>query len=211
MMRNLKALGLALVAVVALSAVAASAASAAFVTGSESTTLTASAITTQAFVNSEGLAVECTGVSGSTTVGETQESISAVPSYSGCSIAVPGFGSFNAKVSNGGCEYLFTSSGTVHVVCPSGGHLEVKGEFVPPFFSKCLDIGAQTPTTSTVHYANVGSGTTKDVEIESTVAGVTYTETGICGEATKNDANYTGKVTITGEDAEGHHIPVEHT
>jgi hypothetical protein len=211
MLRNLKALGLALVAAFALSAVGASAASAQFVSGSHETILTAESTSeTQAFVNSEGLAVSCTGVDiANTIVGTSQETVAGQPVYSGCSIVVPGVGSFNAFVTTTGCTYVFTlAPDEVHVECHEGKQIEVKGEFVPPFKSKCLDIGSQTPTEAAVSYTNKGSGSTADVEIVSGVEGVTYTETGICGEGTFNDADYTGSVTVTGESSEKNHVSV---
>jgi hypothetical protein len=129
--------------------------------------------------------------------------------YSECVLADPEVGTVPMSVSFNGCTYTFTTDTEMHIECPEGKQIEMKGEFVPPFKSKCLDIPAQTPTNPEVHYINQGSGKTRHIELEFTLEGLTYETTGICGEGIHHDAAYTGRMTITGEDAEQNHVGVE--
>jgi hypothetical protein len=209
MIRNLKALGLAVMAMFAMGAVAASSASADFVSGSHETILAAESTKGgQTFTTPGGLFVTCENVGVEhTTIGTTEESITAVPVYGTCLLGAEGVEA-PAHVSMNGCAYEFTTDTEVHIECPEGKQIEVKGEFVPPFKSKCLDIPEQTPTDPTVHYENQGSGDTMHVEIESTVDGITYETTGICGEGLHHDAAYHGDVTVTGENPAGEHVAV---
>ena len=210
MIRNLKALGLALVAVFAMSAVAASAASATstFTTDSDNTTLTATALGNQVFT-AGGSSVSCKEVSiDNTTTGTTATSITAEPTYSGdCTITVEG-STFEAKVDPEGCAYIFTAATEtekvdVHIECPLNKVLKVTA-FIAGAFRECLDIHEQTPTFSTIEYHNRETADkTMDVEITANVHGITYEKTGLCKGATGNegnDATYIGNVTVTGED-----------
>lgn len=201
MKRNLKAMGLALVAAFALSAVAASAASADFTTTSDGTTnLTAKALTSQVFTTGAE-EVKCANVAANGSVeGTTQESVTAVPVYTNCSVSNEA-GTFTAFIDVNGCTYEFTTDTEVHI-CQSGGPIVVTAEIVPPFKSKCLEIGKQTPTNPEVHYTNEGSGgADMHVIVESTVEGITYKKVGPCGSTEGSNASYTGEVTISGHDS----------
>lgn len=211
MIRNLKVLGLALTAVFALSAVLASAASAEFTSESPQTELTATALEEQVFTGA-GAEVTCTEVSVHGTIGEVQKEVTVEPTYGGhCTV-----NGFPAKVDTNECHYLFTTIEEVgvHILCPEGKQIEVTAEILGSF-RKCLDIHAQTPTEPVVHYRNKTNPITEkmDVEIESTVHGITYERTGLCqGEVNEaNDAHYIGRVTVTGDDSEGNPVGVTHS
>lgn len=209
MTRNLKVLGLALVAVFAMSAVAATAASAHFTTGSDSTRLTASGIgTEQKFEISATEYVNCeqVAIAGTVTVGTNEEAIEAEPAYSGNCKIVQGGTTVAGTVDMNGCKYKFTTNNEVHIVCPVNKHIEVTATGL---HLQCLDVFGTTPTTPTVSYTNEGSGTTMDVKIKSEVSGITYEKTGSCGSGEFNNAKYIGEVTVTGENpTTGAHIEV---
>ncbi len=204
MKRNLKALVLALVAVFALSAMAASAASADFITTNDGTTvLTAEATERQVFKTTEGVEIGCNTVAiDGSIVGTTAETVTVEPTYSGCTVVIPGVGTVPAFIDTEGCHYLFTTVTQVHILCPTGKKITLTAELVKGVKSKCLEIGEQTPTNPEVHYINNAlTGTAMDTEVESTVSGITYNKAGPCGSTTQNNASYTGKVTVKGKDS----------
>jgi hypothetical protein len=214
MTRNLKALGLALVAMLAMSAVAASSASAWFTSESHNTILTAEDLEPQvlSFTHSSGgkIIIACESVSFTKTgIGTESEAITAFPIYAECVLFVPEVGTVPGFAIMNDCDYTFTTDTEMHIDCPEGKQIEVKGEFVPPFKSKCVDIPEQTPTNPEVHYINQGSGATAQILIEPTVEGLGYTRTGICGSGTDNDGSFSGSLSVTGENIAQEHIGVE--
>jgi hypothetical protein len=201
-MRNLKAFGLAVVAVFAMGAIAATAASAnQFHSAVEKTTITVAANATQAFqYEAGGQTVNCSTVGGS---GEdtnfTSSELTFKPTYSGCSVSGIAFSS--AQVSMGNCDYLFTieasaNSGPVHVKCTSGQITITVKVFG---ISVCtLHIGEQTPS-GVADYANSGAS---KINVTPTQSGIEGTRQGSeeCGEATSNTGTYTGQVEVKGEE-----------
>jgi hypothetical protein len=218
MKRNLQVFGLVAAAVaVALSAVVASAASAHFTFGADSTTLTATALTNQVFETTgtlgENSKASCESVAvGNETFGTEQTEVTAHPTYGGnCTVNIEGLGSLTAEVITTGCNFVFTttSSENVHLECETGKQIEVTA-FILGKFRKCLDYHAQTPTVALVDYHNGTNAATgkMDVEVESTVEGITYEKTGSCafGTTEGNDAKYTGRVTVTAHNAVGESV-----
>jgi hypothetical protein len=223
MKRNLKVFGLALVMAAALSAVVASAASAHFTFGADATTLTASATNNQVFFETTGTpgenaVVSCTaiGVTGGP-FGTEESELTVHPIYGGtCTVNIEGLGNLTAEILTTGCNYIFTTSVTsenIHIECETGKQIELTA-FILGKFRKCLDFHAQTPTVPVLHYYNQTDPATgkMDIEIESTVSGITYEKTGSCafGTTEGNDARYTGNVTVTC-DEEGTNNPVDCT
>jgi hypothetical protein len=216
MIRNLKVLGLALVAAFALSAVVASAASAHFTIGSDTATLTAAPLTNQVFettgTTGENAKVTCENIEvGNEHFGTEQAEITVHPTYNtNCTVNIEGLGNLTAEIITTGCNYIFTTGDTtaqnVHIECDAGKQIEVTA-FILGKFRKCLDVHEQTPTSAIVHYRNGTNAATgkMDVEIESTVTGITYEKTGSCafGVTEGNDAKYTGRVTVTAHDTTG--------
>lgn len=216
MIRNLKALGLALIAAFALSAVLASAASANFTTGGHNTNLTVEGVSAvQEFFLTEpgggkGATSTCENVgiaSGGTGLGTEQAEITIEPEYSGdCTLTIPGSSTFNAKVHTTGCHYLFTTEtlNAVHILCEEGKQIEITAE-IAGAFRQCFKIHAQTPTEPIIHYDNTTNPATgkMDVLLTADVTGITYERVGLCKGSVNeaNDAHYVGEVTVTGHDA----------
>jgi hypothetical protein len=210
MNRKLEALGLALFALLAMSAVAASSASAGFDTGADHVILTTSTNAMQKFApTAGGTNVECTtlkthkGTINSATTKTT--TVTVEPTYSNCETFLGAAVSFNTN----GCHYLFHSpegstTGTTDIVCPEGKTM------VYTVGSICrYTIGSQN-NLGVVHFSNVGAGATREIEVEPTLTGITWTRTTndfFC-PAGGNTGTYTGNSTITGEDVNGNHVGV---
>jgi hypothetical protein len=192
MIRNLKVLGLAVVAVLALTAVMASAASAASYTASAyPATATGSNTKGSEVFTTEGGKVECDShFQGS--LSAASSTLTVTPKYTGCEA----FGFLEATVSFESCDYLFhatsTSSTTVDVVCPAGQSVKITA-------GTCkVEIKAQTGLKS-VGTTNSGSS----VIAKPNVTGIAYTVTQdgfLCpfgGTGNKTGATYTGEVTLS--------------
>ena len=217
MTRNLKALGIALVAMFAMSAVAAASASAAqhhFTSSSETTYLTAHSLGEQKFwattSEPEGNRVFCksSGVNGMTTGLEVSE-VTVEPSYGECS-AFTGGSEVKAKVTVNGCNYVFTGvteedvtgnqTATVHLTCPAEKQVEVE---VTGLNLKCLDMpGGQT--LRGVKYETDEESEPHGLIVDAKVHGIESKTTGACGEGTHNDGKYEGRVTVEGFKDEAH-------
>jgi hypothetical protein len=194
MIRNLKALGLALVALCALGAVMASAASAVtdhFTSPKETTILTGTneAGTQTLFFSQpeKGAEIPCkVSHYAGTFAGQGVTEVTVHPKYTECE--AKGIG--KANVTTSGCDYLLTGAtdenakkeihATVHLECTTGKSITFE---IPSICT--LHYGAQTPTNG-VTYTNttetVGGKTTKIITANITMTGVTYTKTGnFCG------------------------------
>jgi hypothetical protein len=219
MTRNLKALGIALIAVFAMSVVAASAAQAKFDTlttfpTKENVFLTSKALATQEFIIQGGKAkVKCTEVELETSEGKSTNtdkstSITAYPKYNKTepSCEVSPFG--NGTVHMNGCYYTFTSEtdasgdAEVHIICPPEKVIEIKGPA-----SCTIKVGTQT--VRGVHYTNetTSPGTNETemhIKLEPTVTGISWTSTAACAlvgiKASGTDGTYTGNVTVTADE-----------
>lgn len=209
-MRNLKAFGLAVVAIFVMGTIAASPASANQL-HFWLTKVTVASNATQTFeYETLGQTVECSTVAGSGEATSTVSEITFTPTYSSCK--APGIGFSSVEVLFNGCDYLFTieaaaNNGSVHLKCPEGKQIALTIKVFG--FSVCtLHIGEQTP-----------SGVADYTNSESTKVNVQPTQTGIaasmegspeCGEATSTTGSYTGQVQakseITGQSIE---IPIQ--
>jgi hypothetical protein len=188
MKRNLKALGLALVAVLAISAVVASAASAAthdFKSNAQETILQAEAIGDQTFISTadDELRLLCKKISiSSTIVGKTVSEVTVEPHYGECGIYNASAEKLAvAKVTTKGCHYLLTG-GTVktepeitegeyalaHLSCPEG----VTGMTVDATVlnTECLHIPEQT--LKGVQYKNTEEGGIKKIDVTFKAHGI---------------------------------------
>jgi hypothetical protein len=197
MIRNFKALGLALIAVFAMSAVVASAASAAEFKSEAATTFIQGKQSTENVFTVNSRTVKCTGAEFT----GKQEGTSVVnlngihPTYTGCTA----FG-LESTVTTTGCNYDFTASsataGAVKVNCEAGKNIVVNAAGV------CIvEIGTQTPAGG-VDYTNQGSGTSRSVLVTSTAKEITATVTGpllTCGtNGVRTNGTYTGTVSTKG-------------
>lgn len=203
MKRNLKPLGLSLVAAMALGAVMASGASAEFTYEFGVVSWRVTPTVNTEIVSSES-SLSCSGLTGAGGPSlQVEKEATVEPKYSGCTITIGSLGTLGAEIDTNGCHYLFTTDTEVglHLLCPEGKQMEITAKILGTF-RKCLDIHAQTPTSPFVHYRNQLNATTNkwDVEFETTVSGTTTEKTGSCafGTIEENGATLSGKVTYEG-------------
>jgi hypothetical protein len=229
MIRNLKALGLALVAVFAMSAMAASAAQALVVDHAQITAesfpvvLDGTQNGVQVF-NREGRTVTCTTAEFHSEVKSTDSktTITIKPTYSGCHSNIPLIGVVPATVTLNGCDYLFhltkhTPSGTFTgdptVVCPVNQEIEVHvyqnhANHTSNTSLCTIKVPAQTPG-GTVDLTNKAAGGTTPknyVEADINVATITSTVTPagvVCGNAHNATGTLNGNATLKGTTAAG--------
>ena len=161
MIRNIKTLGLALIAVLAISAAAAAAASAQFTANSYPTSVTAVSELGNEVVTIDGTSVECEGhYEGTMTEASTSLTLKGV--YSNCKA----FGFTSATVHMNGCDFVLHSNGAVDIECPTGKSIFISS-------GPCAaDIGTQTGL-SNVALSNNG----KHMDLQFTVIAVTVNVT----------------------------------
>ena len=212
MFRNLKVLGLTLIAMLAVSAVAVSAASADLLYGETTpATLTGSQEGTDV-LSVHGGFVKCTTVkyTGTTTAfGMSQ--ITVTPSFSGCT-----FSGLTATVNMNGCDYLVqfnltagNTTGSTDIVCPFENEITITAPKLGT--AKCIvHIPAQFGLGVGFSGANVGSGATREVTLKLSYNALRYSqtagtaETGNCATADKTiGGTYEGRALLTGENAAG--------
>jgi len=206
MIRNFKVLGLALVAAFAMSAVVASAASADFRSESDHTIITGTQGVPNTFTVTAGTTHCGTATFEGTSTETTSSSITITPTYENCRITNFGVETVNATVDMNGCHYLLTTTGQVHLECNTG-----LGSAVEVTAPLCV-ITVHPQTVSSVDYANIGSGTTREVRVTATATGITYTQSATCpgGNNTYHNGTYNGTVTATGEDTNRNHVGIWH-
>jgi hypothetical protein len=208
-MRNLKILGLALVAMFAMSVVMATAASAdeftaekypASLVGAKDSTFV------DEFNTTTGI-VKCETPSYTGTVKESATSVSVTPSYTGCTA----FG-FPATIDVNGCQYKFnvnggtSTEGDVDLVC---GASSITVTAISAGTIKCtVHAATQSDITGTVKYKNIGSGTTQEVTLEAALTGIDYSHTkgtglGACTAGSATNGTLTAKGIVTGKEDPG--------
>jgi hypothetical protein len=195
MIRNFKALGLALVAVFAMSSLVASAAQAeqSYRSSASPTTLSGSQVAQNKFHVPGAGTVECSGANfKGTVVGTAVSTIEVHPEYSGC----VAFGFATTHITTTGCNYKFATpiknQATNQVICSGTSKIKI----TPTFFgsSVCtVEVGSQTPS-GVVDLANNAGKT--DVLVTSTVTKISHTAG--CGASAAADGEYTGSVTEVG-------------
>jgi hypothetical protein len=224
MIRNLKVLLAAVMAVTAFGALAASGASAATFTaegaGEGTTTLTVLKDGTgktahQVFdIRKEPgvgvLSITCNEVTGSGhIIGASNTDATAVtPKFEGGGAVFPqcSFAGQSVTVENTGCNFTFTASGQLHIISEftGAGNLCKYGEkslhFNSPVLNCKVEVGEQT--VNGIVYHNLVDGT---VTIEGTELAVAYKATGVgCPYGEKTNGQYTtGNAIVTGETAAG--------
>jgi len=215
MIRNLKVLGLAVVAMLAMTAVLVPVAqadepvtehfTAVDETYPESFTGT-NGVGSETFTTEAGT-VECASKFTGSAAGETT-TITVTPEYENCKA----FGFLNATVSHEGCHYLFHLTtklagpvwqAHVDVTCPEGKSIKIVA-------GTCeATVGAQ-PGLTTVNLRN--NGATTDVEVEANVSGIAYTVTKdgfgcpFSGTGPKTGAKYVSDSPTTVTSTNGIHI-----
>jgi len=213
MSRNLKALGLALVAVLAMSALTAAGASAeAFQFKAEktpTTTLSGKQHGAADVFTTDTGSVSCNEAKYAGTVTGTEVTeVTVTPTYSECTA----FGLFNVPIDTNGCQYKFTVltkvganyEGKVDVVCPAGQVIKVTAPLCT------VTVGAQNNVPGTITYTNVGAGATREITVDVNLTGLTYEEHrplfGICENNTvlTHDGTYVGAGLVTGTNGGTH-------
>lgn len=220
MIRNLKILGLALVAVLATSAVAASGAQAqkGKITVEGGGNNTATLVGAQEGVHvfkANGNEVTCGTATFHAAAKHEDETVKASATYSNCHIIA--LFTFSAEVKMNGCEYHFSDfttedeqgntdptgnhtnfTGTTKLICPAGKAIEVK----VPVAGCTLSIGGEQEFKDSITAKNV-QGTKEHLTLNATVNGIAFTSTGgLCG-ASGNGGTYNGATTIEGEETGG--------
>jgi hypothetical protein len=196
MTRNLKVLGLALMAAFALAAVGASGASAAtelFHSEVEPTILEGSQVGTHKFTTTAGNVTCSTAVFKGTAKLKTESDQTIHPEYSGCNLSGAEF--VSATVSTTGCNYTFTQpnskAGVTDIVCEVGKNITVTA------FGCTITVGPQNNLA--VSYKNTGTGAGRDVDVNAEATNVVYSHTGFtCGTGSGTTGTYTGETTVKG-------------
>ena len=192
MTRNLKALGLALVAVFAMSALTAGSASAAeFHSEGTETTVIASQVTTHVFETTAGEVTCAKATFEGNQAAKTASSITVTATYKECHFNF--FGSkVAATVNMNGCDYTLYASGTADIVCPKVN--EVQKEVEVTGAGCTVKVPGQTGLKS-VSYTNNES----HIDITPNLSGIKYSHSGFtCGTGSGTTGTYTGTTTAEG-------------
>lgn len=195
MARNFKAFGLVIVAALALTALSASTASATnpqFHTEISNTTLSGEQEIRNTFSVNAGT-IHCGiatfhGTSGTET---TFKQFTITPTYKNCLLTTVTLETLEAVVDMNGCDYLFTSNGEVHLVCPTAP-IRVTAPL--------CTVTVHAQTVQNVDYAKVGEGKTRSVTVTSTATKLAYTQSSLCpggGGGSFNNGTYSGAVGTT--------------
>jgi hypothetical protein len=203
-MRNLKILGLMLVAMLAMSAVAAVSASADEFTAEEypiSLTGEKDGEFTDQFTTTAGV-VKCPEPKYSATVGAATPMVTVQPEYqdTGCTA----FG-FPATIDDDDCKYVFNvnavgTTGDVDLTCTSGKELTVTAN-PAPLTTKCtVHVKPQNDIGGTVEYINNPNGT---VTLEVYLNGIDYKHTagtgvGACPGGSATNGTLVAKAIVKG-------------
>jgi hypothetical protein len=215
MTRNLKALGLALVAVFATTAVLASAAQAQIkvTTGISPAWLTGEQVITAPHhftVENGGPKVACQTADFAATVNSGDTSVTVVPKYEKCH-AIIGTETFKVTVTMNDCDYLFHGGvevssttfkeGEIDLVCPVAKEVEVHIYKKPTEEIEELCTLKVAPFTNNKaplgnEFHNEGTGSTNDLTVTTNLTfNITRTGSLLCGK-TPNTAVYTGSTTL---------------
>src|ERR1700755_738377 len=213
MIRNLKFLGLAVVAALAMSAMVASAASADTLnTGGSSVTVTGAQEKHKEGEKEvfdkfkvDGGTVECETATYTGTATSGATTITVSPTYGGCK-----FTGLATTIDTTGCSYVFHvpataggTTGTVDVSCTAGN--EITATVLPGATPRCIIHITTQSGLGTVTYKNIGSGTTAEVTVSVNISSIKYSQTagtgvGACATAdSTTNGVYEGAATVTGE------------
>jgi hypothetical protein len=203
MIRNFKALGVVVAAILAMSAVVASAAQAAeFKAGAYPAALTAKAEPppngSQRLITTAGT-VTCDTVTGTATLsGPASSVLTKSITYTDSALAVEGkkdtcTGPLGSQpvIEMHGCQYRFNVAGTVDIVCPAGEVIVVNGGGLCT-----VEIGSQSGL-SKVTYTNIVEGGVERVTISPNITNISYKHHGLCGTGSGTTGSYTGAVIVT--------------
>jgi hypothetical protein len=193
MNRKLKALGLALVAVLAMGAFSASAASAGdfHSESATDTVIKGSQEGTDVFTVNAGT-VKCNEATyAGVQAGATATQVKVNPSYSECTA----FGFVSTTIHSKQCTYEFSGdNNNVVIDCPTNEPITVTA------FNCWVTVDDQT--IGGISYTNKGAGTSRDVHVHVTSSGIKYTQHSKsfpgCSSGTFTNGTYTGTATVQG-------------
>ena len=207
-MRNVRILGLALLAMLSIGAVASASASAdtltaqaypAVLTGTAEPAFTDEVVTTAGTVKCPDVKYDGTITGPVTTAG----SISVTPTYANCTA----FG-FSSTIHHKSCSFQFKvlagTAGTVNLACSTAGD-ELTITAIGAGVTKCtVHIPPQTDIPGTIKFTNTVSGGT----VEANLTGIKYTHTagtgiGACTSGSATTGTLTMKATFTAETEAG--------
>ncbi len=209
MIRDLRFIGVALVALT-MSAITASVASAdEFKSESAPVTLTGTGGATADSGSFHVGVLTCTAVDYKGTLsGASVTTIQLTPIYTGCRLS-----GLMTLVSLNGCEFLFhipaaagVTTGTTDIVCPGANEITITSPNPVLGQAKCIiHIPPQTGL-GVVTYSNLGAGMTREIKAAMNLSGITYSQTAGIAESgnceTRDNTTtgtYVGGVTLTGE------------
>ncbi|HEY5816346.1 MAG TPA: hypothetical protein VIS95_08400 [Solirubrobacterales bacterium] len=226
-MRNIKAFGLALVAICATSALGSATASATdlfTVGGAEKAWVTGSQHQQQ-FKFTNSILIECTTSKLTGTIVNGASEMTALTSHTGTLNIVPHTPHCESALGGvtfhmNGCHDVLTGNtdaqtdATVWIQCPTGKEIVLTIDILCT-----IRIPSQTPTEGGVTYKNLpnhpgGSA----IEIATTMTGVTYKSEGFCGSGVADNLDYSSTMSLTGYKhlggtmavpIEGERVPIE--
>lgn len=230
MIRNLKTLGLALVALFAFSAIAASAASAqnGKITSTGPVTLDATENAGQInALTAFGGKIECPGSTGTghkynvtphELIPSGAETITVTPDVNepNC-VAIEGGTTHKVTITENGCDGVThigettgvadTYRGTGDIVCPTGQSI-----IIDVYFSSSnenlkvceITIGSQSGLSG----PTVKDTTAGDLEVQGTTTGIRASKSGVCGSATTETAEAEGSGTVKGTNSLGENTSI---
>lgn len=219
MIRNLKALGLALVATLVLSALGTSAARATqvyFTAEKYPADLHAGPTNSHLFTAEGGRQITCDTATLTGTLWEWSNELTIGANYSGCHAKILGV-FFPVTYTKGGCFFKFTvvtstTEGTVDIACPTGGgmefHVYEPGKPHLDVYEVCRYTVLSQENLSEVDFQQVGS----ELEITATLGSVTYTRlkglTVTCGPE-NGKGSFIGSSLFAAEDEENKKVKVD--
>jgi hypothetical protein len=190
MIRNLKVLGLSLVAMVALGATMASGAIAAEFHSNAANTVLKGVSTNDHVFDAAGSTITCTEAEfNGTQVGETAPDVTMTASYGGCSVSILGF-KIGANVEMNGCAYTFHANGEVGVVDKPGSAEGACAAApityqVSNFLGECdVKVGPQENLNAVTYLGTTATERGGKITVESNVSNIVGTASGnLCPEA----------------------------
>jgi hypothetical protein len=220
---NFKALALAFAVVFATSAVTASLASAdSLVTeGGISVSVRGKESGTGDVLTTTAGTVKCKEILYGGSIPSPVTTFSLTPQYpvktAGGEQNCTGFG-FPAEVTASGCWFLFhigaATTGTVDIVCEPGHEITITASSIGKI--KCVVHIPSQNSKGTITYKNIGSSTTRELEIEANLSTLSYSHTagelgglGSCTSGSATVGSYSGKMVLTAEKiGTGQHVGI---
>jgi hypothetical protein len=216
MIRNLKALGVALVAMAALGAVIASGASAQFTAAEYPASLTGNQIGGGHSFETAAGTLTCTTAHFTGTLSGKSPEVTIEPEYTGCAVTSGPLTGAPVTVTMNGCDYLFTQSGTVtsdtaedivHLICPGSNKIQIHVYTNATKHAEGVSLCSYTvgpQTIGNIHYEN---HTPNVITVEARASNVAITRDGsiLCGAASQT-AVYRGNTEVTAKNGAGEPI-----